>query len=1029
MLQFFKKLFGSKHERDIRPLYPRVTEVNRHYEQLRDLSEEQLKNKTVEFRARIKEGTKELEDSIAEKKELLKEKDLPFEEREQLYNEIDELNKQLDERIEQILDELLPEVFAVVKDACRRLVGEMWEAAGSKVKWDMVPFDVQLLGGMVLHQGRISEMATGEGKTLVATMPAYLNALPGRGVHIVTVNDYLALRDSQWMGRVFEYLGLKVGVILQHMDSAQRRVQYAADITYGTNNEFGFDYLRDNMVVSPEELVQTQHNFAIVDEVDSVLIDEARTPLIISGPVDVDDHKFNEMKPYVERLVNAQKNLVAKITTEAQQLLTEGKNEEAGVLLLRAQRGLPKNKQLLKIFSEPAHKSLVQDTEKVYLRDQSARMHEIDDELYFAIDEKSHVIDLTEKGRETLAQVYPAHDKDLFVIPDIGAEYSVVENDAALNAEQRQLKKDEINKHYADRSDRIHTIHQLLKAYCLYEKDDEYVVSEDGKVMIVDEFTGRLLQGRRYSEGLHQAIEAKEGVKVERDTQTLATITLQNYFRMYKKLSGMTGTAETEAPEFFDIYKLDVVVVPTNKPMVRDDADDQVYKTRREKYNAVITEIENMRKLNRPVLVGTTSVEVSETISRMLKRLGVPHNVLNAKQHQREAEVVAHAGLPGGVTIATNMAGRGTDIKLGPGVADAGGLHIVGTERHESRRIDRQLRGRAGRQGDPGSSRFFISLEDDLMRLFGSERISRVMERLGMKEGESIEHPMISRSVERAQRKVEENNYGIRKRLLEYDNVMNQQREVIYSRRRHALLGERLRDDIMDMVRETAAEISQQFHPEGDLEGLKNEVRSRFLADLQMAPDKFQSLGEQGVADEIVKAAEDFYRRKEEKLSPELMSTLEKMAMLQVIDAKWRDHLREMDDLKEGIHLRGYGQKDPLVEYKGEAFKMFMELMGLISNEALNIVFKYFPERIEQVPAQRTRRPLRREDMVMTHESATGAGLVANKEPVPGGGNGQPMHAGGRPPKIQPIRVGEKVGRNDPCPCGSGKKYKNCHGG
>jgi len=1029
MLQFFKKLFGSKHERDIRPLYPRVTEVNRHYEQLRDLSEEQLKNKTVEFRARIKEGTKELEDSIAEKKELLKEKDLPFDEREQLYNEIDELNKQLDERIEQILEELLPEVFAVVKDACRRLVGEMWEAAGSKVMWDMVPFDVQLLGGMVLHQGRISEMATGEGKTLVATMPAYLNALPGRGVHIVTVNDYLALRDSQWMGRVFEYLGLKVGVILQHMDSAQRRVQYAADITYGTNNEFGFDYLRDNMVVSPEELVQTQHNFAIVDEVDSVLIDEARTPLIISGPVDVDDHKFNEMKPYVERLVNAQKNLVAKITTEAQQLLTEGKNEEAGVLLLRAQRGLPKNKQLLKIFSEPAHKSLVQDTEKVYLRDQSARMHEIDDELYFAIDEKSHVIDLTEKGRETLAQVYPAHDKDLFVIPDIGAEYSVVENDAALNAEQRQLKKDEINKHYADRSDRIHTIHQLLKAYCLYEKDDEYVVSEDGKVMIVDEFTGRLLQGRRYSEGLHQAIEAKEGVKVERDTQTLATITLQNYFRMYKKLSGMTGTAETEAPEFFDIYKLDVVVVPTNKPMVRDDADDQVYKTRREKYNAVITEIENMRKLNRPVLVGTTSVEVSETISRMLKRLGVPHNVLNAKQHQREAEVVAHAGLPGGVTIATNMAGRGTDIKLGPGVADAGGLHIVGTERHESRRIDRQLRGRAGRQGDPGSSRFFISLEDDLMRLFGSERISRVMERLGMKEGESIEHPMISRSVERAQRKVEENNYGIRKRLLEYDNVMNQQREVIYSRRRHALLGERLRDDIMDMVRETAAEISQQFHPEGDLEGLKNEVRSRFLADLQMAPDKFQSLGEQGVADEIVKAAEDFYRRKEEKLSPELMSTLEKMAMLQVIDAKWRDHLREMDDLKEGIHLRGYGQKDPLVEYKGEAFKMFMELMGLISNEALNIVFKYFPERIEQVPAQRTRRPLRREDMVMTHESATGAGLVANKEPVPGGGNGQPMHAGGRPPKIQPIRVGEKVGRNDPCPCGSGKKYKNCHGG
>ena len=1028
MLQMFKRFFGSKHERDFRTLYPRVAEINRHFEQLRDLSEEQLKGKTPEFREKIKEGTKELENSIAEKKEALKQKDLMFDQREVIYNEIDALNKDLDARIEELLEEILPEAFAVVKETCRRLVGEMWETAGTKMKWDMVPFDVQLVGGMVLHQGRIAEMATGEGKTLVATLPAYLNALSGRGVHIVTVNDYLALRDSQWMGRVFEYLGLTVGVILQHMDSSQRRAQYAADITYGTNNEFGFDYLRDNMVVSPDELVQTRHNYTIVDEVDSVLIDEARTPLIISGPVEVDDHKFNEMKPYVERLVNAQKSLAAKVTTDAQRLLTEGKNEEAGPLLLRAQRGLPKNKQLLKILSEPSNKSLVQDTEKIYLRDQSARMHEIDDELFFAVDEKSHVIDLTEKGREYLAQVYPAHDKDLFVIPDIGAEYSVVENEKSLNPEQKQLKKDEINKHYADRSDRIHTIHQLLKAYCLYEKDDEYVVSDDGKVMIVDEFTGRLLQGRRYSEGLHQAIEAKEGVKVERDTQTLATITLQNYFRMYKKLAGMTGTAETEAAEFFDIYKLDVVVVPTNKPMVRDDSDDQVYKTRREKYNAVIEEIQNMRKKNRPVLVGTTSVEVSETISRMLKRLGIPHNVLNAKQHQREAEVIAHAGLPGSITIATNMAGRGTDIKLGPGVADAGGLHIVGTERHESRRIDRQLRGRAGRQGDPGSSRFYISLEDDLMRLFGSERISRVMERLGMKEGESIQHPMISKSVERAQKKVEENNYGIRKRLLEYDNVMNQQREVIYSRRRHALLGERLRDDIMDMVHETSANVSEQFFSAGDLEGLKNEVRARFLADLQMAPDKFQSLGEQGVTDEIMKAAEEFYRRKEEKIGPELMSTLEKMAMLQVIDAKWRDHLREMDDLKEGIHLRGYGQKDPLVEYKTEAFKMFMELMELISNDALNIVFKFFPERVDQVPVQRGRRPLRREDMVMTHESALGAGFEGKKEPVRAGDEGNPMQAGARPQRVQPIRVGEKVGRNDPCPCGSGKKYKNCHG-
>ncbi|MEP0821223.1 MAG: preprotein translocase subunit SecA [Ignavibacterium sp.] len=1027
MLQFFKKFFGSKHEKDIRALLPIVEETNRQFELLKDLSDDELKGKTAEFRSRIKEATQELEEEIASLRTRLSDDTIPFEEREGIYDQIDALNKDLDKRIEETLNGLLPEAFAVVKEACRRLVGESWDVTGSKVRWDMVPFDVQLMGGIVLHQGRIAEMATGEGKTLVATLPAYLNALPGRGVHIITVNDYLALRDSQWMGRVFEYLGLTVGVILQSMDPTQRRVQYSRDITYGTNNEFGFDYLRDNMVVTPEEMVQRGHNYSIVDEVDSVLIDEARTPLIISGPVEVDDHKFNEMKPYIERLVNAQKSLVAKITADAQRLLGEGKNDEAGPLLLRAQRGLPKNKQLLKILSEPANKTLVQETEKIYLRDQSARMHEIDDELYFSIDEKSHTIDLTEKGREYLAQVYPGHDKELFVIPDIGAEYSVIESDESMSFELKQQKKDEVNKKYAERSDRIHTIQQLLKAYCLYEKDDEYVVTEDGKVMIVDEFTGRLLPGRRYSEGLHQAIEAKEGVKVERDTQTLATITLQNYFRMYKKLAGMTGTAETEAAEFFEIYKLDVVVIPTNKKMIRQDFDDQVYRTKREKYNAVIEEIQEMRKVSRPVLVGTTSVEVSETISRMLKRVGVAHNVLNAKQHQREAEIVAHAGLPGAVTIATNMAGRGTDIKLGPGVADAGGLHIVGTERHESRRIDRQLRGRAGRQGDPGSSRFYISLEDDLMRLFASERISRVMERLGMKEGESIQHPMISRSVERAQRKVEENNFGIRKRLLEYDNVMNQQREVIYSRRRHALMGERLKDDIFDMLRDVASRLTEQFYPEGDREGLQNEVRTRFLVDLNISPEKFQALGEQGVTDEIVRAAEEFYRRKEEKIGRDLMGRLEKMAMLQVIDSKWRDHLREMDDLKEGIHLRGYGQKDPLVEYKTEAFKMFMNLMELVADEVLSIVFKFFPERVDQIPTQRARRPVR--DLVMTHDSALGAGFEANREPVPAGGDGQQFQAGGRPAqKIQPVRVGAKIGRNDPCPCGSGKKYKNCHG-
>ncbi len=1028
MLTLLKRFFGSKSEKDVQSLAPLVEKVNAVFPQLADLSEDALRAKTEDFRTVIREHTKEIEAEIAAVREQLKER-TSFEAHEALYAKIDELNKELDAAIEEALSEIMPEAFAVVKEACRRMVGQLWDVAGNKVKWDMVPFDVQLMGGAVLHQGRIAEMATGEGKTLVATLPAYLNALPGRGVHIVTVNDYLALRDSQWMGRVFEFLGLTVGVILTHMDPATRRRQYAADITYGTNNEFGFDYLRDNMVLSPDEMVQRPYNYAIVDEVDSVLIDEARTPLIISGPVASAEHKFDEMKPYVDRLVRAQQTLVAKITTDAETALTRGNTEEAGVQLLRAQRGLPKNKKLMKLLSEPANKTLMQKTEREYMQDQSARMHEIDDELFFSIDEKSHQIDLTEKGRETLAQAYPGNDKELFVIPDISTELSLIEGDASLSVEEKQLKKDDVSKLFAERNDRIHTILQLLKAYSLYEKDVEYVVSEDGKIMIVDEFTGRLLAGRRYSEGLHQAIEAKEGVKVERDTQTLATVTLQNYFRMYKKLAGMTGTAETEAGEFFDIYKLDVVVIPTNQPMVRDDQDDHVYKTRREKYNAVIEEIEEMRKLQRPVLVGTTSVDVSETISRMLKRKGVPHNVLNAKQHQREAEIVAHAGLPGAVTISTNMAGRGTDIKLGPGVRDLGGLHIVGTERHEARRIDRQLRGRAGRQGDPGSSRFYLALEDDLMRLFGSERIARIMERMGLQEGEVIQHPMITRSVERAQKKVEENNFGIRKRLLEYDNVMNQQREVIYSRRRHALLGERLRDDIFDMLRDLVQKTVAAYYGSGDLSGLAEEVRARFLIDLQMTPEQFQRLGEGGVTEEVLRLAQEFYRRKEEQIGTELMSTLERMAMLQVIDSKWRDHLREMDDLKEGIHLRGYGQKDPLVEYKSESFRMFMELMDLIASDVLNMVFKLYPERPEQLPIARPRRPLRREDMTLTHASADGAGFAAARQPIPGSGHeGEGREAPPAAGKIQPVRVADKVGRNDPCPCGSGKKYKNCHG-
>jgi preprotein translocase subunit SecA len=1027
MLQFFKKLFGSKHERDVEDLFPLVDEINSHSASLQQLSDEELREKTTEFRQRIHDRTKEIEDEIAQIKVTLKQSQ-SFEEHEALYSKIDELNKRLDEEIEAVLNEILPEAFAVVKDTCRRLVGQTWDVAGNKIVWDMVPFDVQLMGGVALHKGKIAEMATGEGKTLVATMPTYLNALPGRGVHIVTVNDYLALRDSLWMGKVFEFLGLKVACILQNMDPHQRRIQYAADITYGTNNEFGFDYLRDNMVVSAEDMVQRPYNYAIVDEVDSVLIDEARTPLIISGPVATEDHKFDEMKPYIERLVRAQQNYVAKITSDAELFLQQNRLDEAGVQMLRAQRGLPKNKKLLKLFAEPSNKTLTQKTEHEYMQDQSARMHEIDDELYFSIDEKSHLVDLTDKGIEFLAKEYPGNNKELFIIPDIGTELSMIEGDASLPVEEKQKRKDDANKLFADRNDRIHTIQQLLKAYALYEKDVEYVVSDDGKIMIVDEFTGRLLSGRRYSEGLHQAIEAKEGVKVERDTQTLATVTLQNYFRMYKKLSGMTGTAETEAGEFYDIYKLDVVVIPTNQPMIREDHDDQVYKTRREKYNAVIAEIEEMRKIQRPILVGTTSVDVSETISRMLKRKGIPHNVLNAKQHQREAEVVAHAGLPGAVTISTNMAGRGTDIKLGPGVKDIGGLHILGTERHEARRIDRQLRGRSGRQGDPGSSRFYLSLEDDLMRLFGSERIAKIMERMGLKEGEVIQHPMITRSVERAQRKVEENNYGIRKRLLEYDNVMNQQREVIYARRRHALLGEHLRDDIFDMLRDSVDKLVQAYYSEGDIEGLRNEVRARFLTDLNMTPQQFQELGETGVADEIIKATEDFYRRKEEQIGTEFMTMLEKMAMLQVIDNKWRDHLREMDDLKEGIHLRGYGQKDPLVEYKGEAFKMFIELMELIASDVLNMVFKLYPERPEQMQMQRGRRQTRHEDMVLTHDSATGAGFAANKEPITSGDGQQRAQQPGTQ-RVQQIRVGPKIGRNDPCPCGSGKKYKNCHGG
>ncbi|HEX2961161.1 MAG TPA: preprotein translocase subunit SecA [Ignavibacteriales bacterium] len=1023
---FLKKIFGDKHTKNLKELWPIVEEINEYYEKLKDLSDDELRGKTAEFKEKIQNETAELRGRIDELKESLK-ADEGDEDRQPIYDELDKLDEELDEKYESILDEILPEAFAVVKDTCRRLVGQSWEAAGVKITWDMVPYDVQLIGGIVLHQGKISEMATGEGKTLVATLPIYLNALTGRGVHLVTVNDYLAKRDSDWMGEIFKFHGLTVGCIINTMNPDQRKVEYNKDITYGTNNEFGFDYLRDNMTIDLEGMVQRKHNYAIVDEVDSVLIDEARTPLIISGPVGSAEHKFDEMKPSVERLFRLQASLVAKIAQEAEDFLNSGEKgsvEKAGVLLLRAYRGLPKNKKLQKLFSEPSNKKLMQQTELEYLREQGKRMHEIDDELYFAIDEKNNTIDLTEMGREELAKG-SREGKDYFVLPDLGTEVSHIENEEGLSSEDKLKKKDSLYHLYAERSDRIHTIHQLLKAYALFEKDVEYVITEEGKIAIVDEFTGRVLPGRRYSDGLHQAIEAKESVKVERDTQTLATITLQNYFRLYKKLAGMTGTAETEEGEFFEIYKLDVVVIPTNKPITREDQDDAVYKTKREKYNAVIEKIEELRKDQRPVLVGTTSVDVSETLSRMLKRKAIPHNVLNAKQHQREAEIVAYAGQPGAVTIATNMAGRGTDIKLGAGVREKGGLFILGTERHEARRIDRQLRGRSGRQGDPGTTKFFLSLEDDLMRLFGSDRISSVMERIGIKEGEVIQHPLITRSVERAQKKVEENNFAIRKRLLEYDNVMNQQREVIYNRRRHALEGERLKGEILDMLDEYVTELVEKHFDNVEIDQLQETLLQNLLVDVKINPDDFNALGKDGVKDRIMEACKDFYKRKEEMVGSDLMARLERYAVLSVIDDKWKEHLREMDDLKEGIHLRAYGQKDPLIEYKGEAFNMFLELIGLIRNDVISFCFKFWPQAPEEIQ-QRRRRPVQRTREIK--DSTDNMGVYTRGDDQPSDGGSEQQQAGREGQKLQPIQVEEKTGRNEPCPCGSGKKYKNCHG-
>ncbi|ACY47273.1 preprotein translocase subunit SecA [Rhodothermus marinus] len=1133
MFDFLKKLFGDRNERELRKLWPIVHKVNEYAEQFKALSDEELRAKTDEFKRRIKEAVADIEARKAEIEARLRGEvpdisgdghaeveELSPEERERLYEELDDLEKEWLERVERQLDELLPEAFAVVKEACRRMLGKEWMAGGQKIVWDMVPYDVQILGGIVLHQGKIAEMKTGEGKTLVAVMPVYLNALAGRGVHVVTVNPYLAQRDAEWMGPIYEFLGLTVDVIDKYEPHSEgRRRAYQADITYGTNNEFGFDYLRDHsFVIDPDQLVQRGHHYAIVDEVDSVLIDEARTPLIISGPVPQSgDERFTELKPVIEKLVYLQQRLVAQLVAEAEQKLKERDKaleagdrkraseleEEAGLALLRAARGFPRNKRFMKLKTEPGVETLLQRTEAFYLQDNAKNMPFVDEVLYFALDEKNHTIELTEKGLDEIARI-AGQDRDMFVLPDLGEEtarleqeyreklrrleeelaqrtdlseekrQNKLENDRRLLHKELEEQKRELYNRYAERAERLHAVEQLLRAYTLYERDVEYIV-QDGKVLIVDEHTGRVLPGRRYSDGLHQAIEAKEGVKVQAATQTYATITLQNYFRMYHKLAGMTGTAVTEAEEFYKIYGLDVIVIPTHKPVIRVDHEDLVFRTKREKYNAVIQKIKEYHRKGQPVLVGTTSVEVSEMLSRMLKREGIPHNVLNARRDRakQEALIVAQAGQKGAVTIATNMAGRGTDIKLGPGVKELGGLAIIGTERHESRRIDLQLRGRAGRQGDPGESQFYVSLEDDLMRLFGSERIARVMDRLKMEEGEVITHPWVTKSIERAQKKVEQNNFAIRKRQLEFDDVLDAQRRVVYSRRRHALTGERISHDVLEMLRDVLGQIVERHYREGDLEGLRDEVLRTFAFDFEMTPEEFARLGDDGVFDRLYQAALDFYRRKRQMLAEpfyerlqaflnqdgleqkpdrvvvdftdgrrvlravarvdealrtrgqEINNALERAALLHFIDEHWTEHLRELDELKEGINLRAFGQRDPLVEYKVEGFKLFQQTLDKINRDAISFIFRAGPL-VETRPAAPVSAPRRRLDPSRArtqHESVDSYGVrVRAQSPADSAARRDPTV------KEQPVVVGEKIGRNDPCPCGSGKKYKHCCG-
>ncbi len=1084
----FKKVFGSKAERDLKELTPVLNKVLASYEEIDRLSDDDLRARSAHLKEVIRQRIAKDEARIAEIKAEL-EKDIPVDEKEKLASESDKLVKSVDEQIEKVLDEILPEAFAIMKSTARRFFenpeirvratdfdkelstkkdfvrveGETavwqnhWMAGGNEITWDMVHYDVQLIGGVVLHQGKIAEMATGEGKTLVATLPVFLNALAGKGVHVVTVNDYLSKRDSEWMGPLYMFHGLSVDCIDKHEPNSEaRKKAYACDITFGTNNEFGFDYLRDNMAVTQDDLVQRKHHYAIVDEVDSVLIDDARTPLIISGPVPKaeDDAQFMEFRPYVEKLVNNQRTMVTGILNEAKKLIASGDEREGGKLLFRAYKGLPKYKPLIKYLSEPGIKQILQKVENFYMQDNEKQMPEVTDPLYFVINEKQRSVDMTDNGHDLLSG--SLSDPAFFILPDVGSEIADVTKSDLPEAE-KQVKKDEIMAEFALKSERVHTVIQLLKAYTMFEKDVEYVIM-DNKVKIVDEQTGRILEGRRYSEGLHQAIEAKENVKVEASTQTFATITLQNYFRMYHKLAGMTGTAETEAGEFWSIYKLDVVVIPTNRPVIRRDEDDLIYKTKKAKYDAVINRIVELTDQGRPVLVGTTNVETSELLSRMLKLRGIKHQVLNAKQHAREAEVVAHAGQTGTVTIATNMAGRGTDIKLSEDVRQAGGLAIIGTERHDSRRVDRQLRGRSGRQGDPGSSTFYVSLEDNLMRLFGSERIASVVDKLGMQDNEALESSMLSSSIERAQKKVEENNFGIRKRLLEYDDVMNSQREVIYTRRRNALSGERVEIDMMNTMQDMAqiaAETAADYDYEGFCsylmrtlsiepgfdEAVFNKIRSQELSDrlyatmMEVYSRRMDTMTQRAypVIKDVYEKQSAIYKniaipisdgrkmltvsidlqKAYENQGKEIVRGLSKNITLWQIDEHWKQHLRDMDDLKQSVQNATYEQKDPLLIYKFESFNLFKTMLEELSRDILSFMFRaHIPLRDASQPskpAQQVRQP--KNDMSRMQTSRSD--LVTN---------------GPQGKSNQPVRVEKTVGRNDPCPCGSGKKYKNCHG-